>query len=484
MNLPSHGTLPRPSDFFLSDFGFRASDLPARTAPPTLSPAFIPVNGPGPTFVELRHSTMKHLFLTAVVTQIAVGVLAAQTLETKPNDPFFEKFQPVKAPPVAGPLLQKGDRLAIIGDSITEQKMYSRLMETYLTVCVPELEITVRQYGWGGETAPGFFSRVTNDCLRFKPTVATTCYGMNDHGYGAYRQDIGDRYRKYSTLIAQAFKGTGTRFVQGSPGCVGWERDPNAEIKNLNLCTLRNIGIEIAESEKVRFADVFWPMLTAGFTAKQRYAPNYGIAGGDRVHPGWAGHTVMAYAFLKALGVDGAVGTFTVDLGAGKAEVSKGHELVSVKDGEVQVKSSRYPFCATGAPESDNSIRSAMTLIPFNQDLNRLMLVAKNGTAKSYKVTWGASTRSYTAEELAQGVNLAADFAVNPFSDAFKKVDDAVGTKQNYETHQVKTMFHCPEFKLAPDTLVELTERCRQPLADAIKTAFVPVTHTVKIEAN
>jgi hypothetical protein len=265
---------------------------------------------------------------------------------------------------------------------------------------------------------------------------------------------------------------------------VGWENDRNAEAKNLNLCTLRNIGIEIAETEKVGFADIFWPMLNAGFLAKQRYAPNYAIAGGDRVHPGWAGHTVMAYAFLKAFGLDGGIGTFTVDLKSGKAEATTGHEVLSAKDGEVQIKSSRYPFCAAGATNSDGSIRSAMTLIPFNQDLNRLLLVVKNADARNYKVTWGTESRVYSAEELGKGVNLAADFAVNPFSAAFKKVDDAVGAKQDYETRQIKVMFHGPEIKLASEMLVELTEKCRTPLAEAIKTAFVPVTHTIKIEAQ
>ena len=82
--------------------------------------------------------------------------------------------------------IQSAQRIIFFGDSITEQKMYSRIMETYLTVCVPELEVTVRQYGWGGEVAPGFLARMTNDCLRFQPTIATTCYGMNDHGYPFY----------------------------------------------------------------------------------------------------------------------------------------------------------------------------------------------------------------------------------------------------------------------------------------------------------
>ena len=447
---------------------------------------------------------MKYSLLAVLLTALA-GFGFAQELEPKPNDPYFENFKPVKAPRPTGLVLRKGDRLAIAGDSITEQKMYSRIMETYLTVCVPELEITARQYGWGGEVAPTFLRRMTNDCLRFKPTIATTCYGMNDHGYRAYEPAIGDRYRQSSTAIVQAFKANGARVIQGSPGCVSHK----PEALNLNLCTLRNIGIEIAESEKVGFADVFWPMVTAEFTAHQKYATNYWIAGGDGVHPGWSGHLVMAYAFLKSFGLDGDIGTFTVDLKSGQAQASKGHKIVSARDGEVRIESDRYPFCASDPLDKDSSVRSAMTLIPFNQELNRLMLVAKNGSARSYKVTWGAETKEYAAEQLAKGVNLANDFAVNPFSEAFKKVDAAVIAKQNYETKQIKQIFHDlvngkykaaddikdmelkelftlrdADGKFDRDAVAAATEKKRSALAAAIKTAFVPVTHTLRIEAN
>ena len=107
--------------------------------------------------------------------------------------------------------------------------------------------------------------------------------------------------------------------------------------------------------------------------------------------------------------------------------------------------------------------------------------MARNGKAAKYKVTWGTESRTYTAEQLAQGVNLAEDFAVNPFSEAFDKVDKAVAAKQEYETRQIKTMFHSPEIKAEEEATVALTEKVRAPLAKAIKTAFVPVTHTLRI---
>src|SRR6202043_2852777 len=101
------------------------------------------------------------------------------------NDAYFAGLYVLKAPQPSKPVLREGDRLAICGDSITEQRMYSRIMETYITVALPELNISTRQYGWSGEQASGFLKRMTNDVLRFHPTVATTCYGMNDHHYRA-----------------------------------------------------------------------------------------------------------------------------------------------------------------------------------------------------------------------------------------------------------------------------------------------------------
>lgn len=80
------------------------------------------------------------------------------------------------APDPRGLLLKQGDLLAICGDSITEQKQYSLVIEAYLTACLPELEITCRQFGWSGEQAGGFLKRLQNDVLRFKPDIATTCY--------------------------------------------------------------------------------------------------------------------------------------------------------------------------------------------------------------------------------------------------------------------------------------------------------------------
>jgi lysophospholipase L1-like esterase len=431
----------------------------------------------------------------------------------EPNQTVLSGYVPAKAPQPSHLVLKTGDRLAICGDSITEQKMYSRIMEDYLTMCVPELKVTVRQYGWSGERAPGFLVRMTNDCLRFKPTVATTCYGMNDHEYRRYTDQIGETYRTNSDGIIQAFKAQKVRVILGSAGCVGkvppWQKDRSYTVDelNLNLGTLRNIDIALAKSENVGFADVFWPMLTAGIAAQQKYGTNYNVAGGDGVHPAWAGHTVMAYAFLKAMGLDGNLGTFTVDLAKNKMKASEGHEVISSANGEFEIKSSRYPFCPC-EPEGiaadrypvcgkddvskDNNIQSGMTLVPFNQDLNRMTLIVKNGKAQQYQVTWGAETKTFSADQLAHGINLAAEFPTNPFGEAFAKVDKAVAAKQLFETREMKQDFRpkgvqhptIEQIVAQTETIVGEDEKKHDELAAAVRDSFAPVKHTIKITAQ
>ena len=449
---------------------------------------------------------MKKQILLLILIVISASSLYAGELEPLPSDPYFAPFKPIKALRTSNLLLKKGDRLAICGDSITEQKMYSRIMETYLTVCVPELKITVRQYGWGGEVAPFFRYRMENDVLRFNPTIATTCYGMNDHRYQPYKAEFGNTYRENSESIIRLFKEHDVRVIQGSPGSIGrmppWVKNPLGTFNemNLSLLELRNIDVRLAIEEKVAFADVFVPMLVEGFNAKKKYGPDYMVSGGDGVHPGWAGQLIMAYAFLKAMGLDGHIGTITVDMSTGRPKVSTGHHVlttmvdmstgrtkassVSAKNSEFQLESRRYPFCATGEPDKDSSIRSGMTLVPFNEDLNRFILVVHNSKADRYKVTWADTAKIYTAAELAKGINLADDFHVNPFSEAFNRVDEAVGKKQGYETRQIKTLFHGQEGKADIEMTAALTEKVRKPLAEAIQSAFKPVRHTIRIEAE
>ena len=71
--------------------------------------------------------------------------------------------------------------------------------------------------------------------------------------------------------------------------------------------------------------------------AKAKYGPDYHVAGVDGIHPAPNGHLVMAYAFLKALGCSGEIGTFTWDARSGTATATEGHKITSTGKGIIEI---------------------------------------------------------------------------------------------------------------------------------------------------
>lgn len=427
------------------------------------------------------------LFLIPALALLPLSLPARDT-ESKPPDAWFARYEGWKAPKPAGPVLQKGDRLAICGDSITEQKMYSVLLDAYLTACLPELEITTRQYGWSGEQAGGFLARMKNDVLRFNPTVATTCYGMNDHRYVPYTGEIGQAYRENQSAVVEAFRKAGVRVILGSPGTIStvphWVKSAKGTWEDLNasLCQLRNIDIEVAEAFGVGFADLYWPMLQATFAAEKQYGPEFDVSGDDGVHPGWAGQVLMAGAFLEALGVDGRIGTLSVDLAAGKAEADAGHAIDRFAEGKLEVTSVRWPFCTGPGPlDRDDSMRAGMALGRFDERFNRFLLRVSGMAAPAAAVTWGRDTKTFTREQLSAGINLAAEFQQNPFSEPYAGLWKAVAARQAFETKQIQKILHGEAGKRDMEAAVAATEKERAPLAAAVKASLHPVTHTLTV---
>jgi len=232
-------------------------------------------------------------------------------------------------------------------------------------------------------------------------------------------------------------------------------------------------------------------MFDAMTKAKAKLGSNHAFAGGDGVHPGPNGQLAMAYAFLKALGCDGNIGTITVDLDAKKAEASEGHKVLSYQDGAVEIESSKYPFCFYGDP-GGQSTRSAIDYLPFNDDLNRFKLGVKGAKGDEVKVKWGEAEKTFSKGDLERGINLAAEFIDNPFSGPFSKVQQAIQAQQNLETPLHKVWVHnlqpireqLPEAKEAAEQIVAAAAKKRQKLVDAASAAVVPVKYTIKIESK
>jgi lysophospholipase L1-like esterase len=402
----------------------------------------------------------------------------------------------------ADPVLKPNDHIALCGDSITELKGYSVFLEDYMLMCKPAPNIRTTQFGHGGSTVKHFLSsKLQQDVLRFNPTVVTTCFGMNDGGYRALLPDIATNYRNGTQTIIDNFKKANVRtIIIGSPGIV----DPDtynkgtpdqARTYNQTLAALRDIDKELAEKNNVLFADIHSVMFDVMNKAKAKYGNKYHLGGRDGVHPMANGHLVMAYVFLKTLGVDGNIGTITVDLKTNTASATEGHKVTTetLKDNAVEIESSRYPFCFTGKPEDPAATSGVIEFFPFNDDLNRFILVIKNAPAHGATITWGKTSKSFTNEQLTKGINLAAEFLDNPFSEQFKKVHDAVHAQQNFETMFMKTFvanleqmksFAAPEDKPAFDRTLTNGMKEVATLHDKAAALVIPIRHTLTIKPN
>jgi lysophospholipase L1-like esterase len=386
-------------------------------------------------------------------------------------------------------------RVAIIGDSITEQRLYSKFIETYLLACSGRKDIKCFQFGWGGETASAFKYREENDLRSFHPTVATFCYGMNDGHYVPFTDTIGKDYETNMKAVINKARAIGvTNVIIGTPGAVDTryfiKPGATAEQYNESLQRLGEIDRKLANDLHAAFADVHREMMEAMSAAKAAINEEYDVCGRDGVHPGPNGHLLMAAAFLKAMALDGNIGDITVDL-KGPSVGSDGHR-VSGRNGTADVESTKWPFCFEG--ESSNGTRSILPFCRFNDELNRYTLRVKNLEAPGARITWGTESREFAREQLAQGINLTAEFKTTPFDRPFLALMNAVKQKQEFETPMIKGMITNfrgflrdsmadPEFAAALDTLKKKLIAKQQKLDAAARALVVPVKHTIKVEA-
>jgi len=105
---------------------------------------------------------------------------------------------------------------------------------------------------------------------------------------------------------------------------------------------------------------------------------------------------------------------------------------------------------------------------------------------------WGEESKSFASEQLIAGINLAAEFLQNPFSEPFAGVLEEVAQKQRFETFMIQysiNRFPSLRDNLSGDTEVDaaldtlhrkLTER-QQLLHTSARSAIKPVRHTIQI---
>jgi lysophospholipase L1-like esterase len=322
---------------------------------------------------------------------------------------------------------EKGDRVAFVGNSITEAGYYESYIWLYYMLHFPNMPITVYNVGIGGDRASNILDRLDEDVMKRKPTVISLTFGMNDTGYFEFLKSDADStadvrvkesYEKF-LLIEQKLKANTTSrkiMLSSSPYDETMKNPKNLfPKKSLAMEKIAAFQEKAARENNWGYVDLFHPM-TKIEQREQQHDSAFTLTGPDRIHPGNMGHFVMAWLFLKAQGLAGKkVALAGIDAGSGEviAEENCTITQVGVENGKVHFDylAKSLPFPAdTVARQWGNPQRQsdALAVIPFDSTFNQELLQVRGLKAPLYRVSIdGKRIGEWSGEALGRGINLA-----------------------------------------------------------------------------
>lgn len=297
-----------------------------------------------------------------------------------------------------------GDRIVFLGDSITEQQLYTNYVEAYLAARFPKLALTFANAGWGGDSAPGGAKRLARDVLALKPTLVTVCYGMNDGRYTASTPAIVADYEAGLRDLLGQLKAAGVRAVVLTPGVVDYDRNPihKANDYNRGLRVLADSALRIAAEAGVPGYDLHRLMLEVQTQAKAA-DPSFTMIP-DAVHPDPAGQLVMAFGLLEALGVPPRTVAITVDA-AGRTVSSSGVRSAKARHGRdvvaVNARLESPPFAI------DALTARILPFLPFRARFDDQILRVTGLDGEHWQLRCDGQRRAASRAELERGIHLA-----------------------------------------------------------------------------
>ena len=340
------------------------------------------------------------------------------------------------------PAFEDGDNVVFIGDSITHGSasgQYLAYLSTFYNSKFPEKEIRYVNKAIGGNDA-------RESSLRFNYDIysgydepfnkAVILLGTNDAGTANYtigtenatgvisrrKADL-DMYRRNIKELIKLLKAKGVeQIILISPPMYDEFRTPLTGSYSLGFTNVARsvaaIQYEISqEDEDVYFIDMNTPMLIADMYNKEKQGTTFNFIP-DRTHPNDIGNWIIAYAILKAQGMDGDLANVTIDASEGTVTATR----ATVSNLKASSDSVSYKYSPMALPlGTDATYRSGDELVPITNELNREIIKVTGLEDGIYDIKMnGNVVMRASAQDLAKGVNIA-DKENNPaMSNALK----------------------------------------------------------------
>jgi len=350
----------------------------------------------------------------------------------------------------------KGDRVVFAGNSITEAGFYESYIWLYYMTHFPEMRIDIFNGGVGGDVAGQINTRLDGDILAKKPTVVTVIFGMNDSRYFEYQKSgaaaqvmeaaVKESYNSFLKIQEKLSKLTDIKkiIITTSPYDETMKNDKNYfPGKSATIEKIAQFQEEAALKNNWGFVDFLRPMTEIDLR-EQKKNPEFTLTGSDRIHPGNAGHLVMAYLFLKKQGLAGKpVADFKINALKKKVIQSVNCSITNVS---LKGKVLSFDYLANSLPYPFDTVpriwmnphkqTEALDVIPFVKEFDSEMLTVEGLTGEKYRLSIDDKPiGEWSAKEFARGINLAVLHNTPQYLQAEEIMD------LNHKRHEIEAKF-------------------------------------------
>lgn len=315
------------------------------------------------------------------------------------------------------PFFEKNERVIFLGNSITLNGGFYHQLAIFYATRYPNHPVRFYNAGIGGDATRGVLARLEADVLQRRPTSVVLKLGMNDVNRSFYvpgsdtiqgiqekRDKAIETYeRGIEKILSQLLKNN-IRVVLQTPTIYDQTSQiPSENFKGRNDALQRCSEFIKKISQKYSLPLVDYRSIMMQVNAElQGDDPTATIVGADRVHPGPAGHWLMAYQFLKTTG---ALNNIPQVIISGK-KINTKSNLYRVKD------TLQFVLSEQSLPMPlDTAIHLPAALAKYQQEMNRSILTIKDISPGQYRILIdGEEAGNFDHHAFRKGINV---FALN-----------------------------------------------------------------------
>ena len=312
----------------------------------------------------------------------------------------------------------KGERVTLLGDSITHGGKYGGNLQLFWDVRFPGSGTRIMNCGISGGTADGGIKRWERDVLAQKPDRIFVMFGMNDVGHGNYRAGLDPaqaksgraaseaRYAANMAEIATRTLAAGKRLAIVTPTPydeygTNYTAAVGTNCNTIGLAHLAETCRALAADRNAELVDLHAPLTR--FVREQR---DFALCRADRVHPTDDGHIIMTAEIVSQMGVSPYVAQVEIDAAAARAVKADGAKVSHLSATSGRVSFDYAPACLPFPTPPE--YRRAAAVYPVTEKMNLEILKVTSLPSGQYALSANTDELGrFTADELAAGVNLA-----------------------------------------------------------------------------